>query len=104
VGQALWGALSARRRETIAHARLIDGLYGEVQPAACDRCAANGLFCRMYHTAFYSQKTLGHWCSECRLANKKCSLPRRGPKPRPSRAGRGKGRRGGVEGRVAVSI
>jgi hypothetical protein len=99
VGPVLWGALSARRREAIAHARLIDGLYGEVRPVACDRCAANGLVCRMYHTAFYSQKTLGHWCSGCRLANKKCSLPRRAPKPRPSRAGRGKGGRGGRGGR-----
>ena len=99
VGPARWGALSARRREAIAHARLIGGLYGEVQPVACDRCATNGLICRMYHKAFYSQKTLGHWCSECRLANKKCSLPRRAPKPRPSRAGRGKGGRGGRGGR-----
>jgi len=74
------GALSACYYKAIAYTRLIDGLYSEVQPAACNRCAANRLIYRMYYTAFYSQKTLGYWYSKYRLANKKCLLPRRGPK------------------------
>ena len=99
IGAAQQGALLTYRREVIAYTRLIDGLYSKVQPAAYNRCAANRLIYRIYYTAFYSQKTLGHQYSECRLVNKKCLLPKRGPKPRLSRASRGKGGRGGRGGK-----
>lgn len=104
----LWPSLGLRRRESIAHARLIDGQYGAPAATPCDRCTANGLVCRQYHPAFYTGRSLGHVCSECRLANQACNCPKRGAKPRPSRASRGKGRdkggRGGQGGASSAGV
>jgi hypothetical protein len=60
MGLVQWGALLGHYCEAIAHTYLIKGLYSEVQLMAYNHCAANGLTYRIYYTAFYSQKTLGH--------------------------------------------
>ncbi|KAF2812760.1 uncharacterized protein BDZ99DRAFT_518573 [Mytilinidion resinicola] len=66
------------RRAELAHAELIDGLYGQDQAGlpcgACVECTqdmpAGG--CRRYHVDFYTNDNLGGKCSSCRVSSSQC--------------------------------
>ncbi|KAF1960565.1 hypothetical protein CC80DRAFT_386570, partial [Byssothecium circinans] len=47
--RANWDDVSKGHRTRVAHARMINGIYGIPAPVACDLCAKKGLTCRIYH-------------------------------------------------------
>jgi len=59
---------------------------------ACQHCIEQNLICRVYHPAFYTKRSLGAICGECRLTNSRCELPAHPKKPHKSCAGRGRSR------------
>jgi len=77
---------------------MINGLYGKPALAACAQYAMRGLVYRIYHSAFYTNRSLRHARSKYRLVNQVYALPARAPKPYPSHTSRGKDRAGRAVG------
>lgn len=76
-----WNDISQEYRAKVAHARLIDGVYGVISPVTCNRCIGNGTKCRVYHPDLVRTGRLatvpGPW-SECRLMSNVCTMDGRG--------------------------
>ncbi|KAF2659098.1 hypothetical protein K491DRAFT_215789 [Lophiostoma macrostomum CBS 122681] len=66
-----WDTISQGYRDTIAHCRLIRGIYGTPALSPCERCKNMGLQCRVYHPDL---KRPSETCGECRLSTASCSF------------------------------
>ncbi|KAF2186224.1 hypothetical protein K469DRAFT_147796 [Zopfia rhizophila CBS 207.26] len=85
-----WDSLDSPRRAAIAHARCINGRYGEDVDAKsqCTQCSRRGYQCRIYHALFtpIPGMDLGYACQNCRVGENNCDLMPRPNTPSPSTA------------------
>ncbi|KAF2498971.1 hypothetical protein BU16DRAFT_310101 [Lophium mytilinum] len=71
--------LSEARRQTLAHARLINDQYGEDQSTPCEGCQdddkipRDGVGCRRYHTRSIGDKNINK-CNWCRINERQCCV------------------------------
>jgi len=84
-GGVAWGNCQTLRRKQIAHARLIDGVYGADLQSPYGPCQRGQRPCRVYAPGFYAGKKLGSACQWCRMNGRPqdFKLPERPSKPRP---------------------
>jgi hypothetical protein len=66
------GEISKEFRSKIAHARLINGIYGAPAPTRCDRCVEEGLECRIYHPDLQAPRASSGSCANCRFHSSTC--------------------------------
>jgi hypothetical protein len=69
-----WDNITMEDRSSIAHAKLIKGIYGMTAPAACDHCAEKGAACRVYHLELRASGATPGACGECRLRGTTCEM------------------------------
>jgi hypothetical protein len=69
-----WDDIAKEHKSRIAHAKLIKGIYGLPAPASCERCAAEGVACRVYRPDLQAARDTPGACGECRLRSDTCVM------------------------------